>query len=99
MWQPYRAASYNSYSEALKGLYKQGTPMSFYKGNGVRAIHILLFHKLNSEMTYKVESTIPTYWKQLKEIPLASELLLSCSVDLILQPLHVAESRFILQNR
>ena len=28
-----------------------------------------------------------------------AELLLSCSVDMILQPLHVAESRFILQNR
>lgn len=26
LWQPYRAASYSSYGEALKGLYRQGTP-------------------------------------------------------------------------
>ena len=28
-----------------------------------------------------------------------TELILSCSVDMLLQPLHVAESRFVLQNR
>lgn len=65
----------------------------------MRSLHILLFHKLNSELTYSVEAAVPTYWKQLKEIPLAQELVLSCAVDMILQPLHVAESRFIMQNR
>lgn len=99
MWQPYRAASYSNYGEALKGLYKQGTPYSFYKGNGVRALHIILFHKFNTEMTFKIEQLIPQQWKQLKKIQGAPELLLSCTVDMLLQPLHVAESRLILQNR
>lgn len=99
LWQPFRAASYKNYGESLKGLYKQGTPQAFYKGNGLRSIHILLFHKLNTEMTFGMEKIFGQHWKTIKEVPMLSELMLSCSIDMILQPLHVAESRFILQNR
>lgn len=59
-------------------------------------MHILLFHKLNTELTFKAEGTFGEQWKQIKQVPMLAELLLSCSVDMILQPLHVAESRFIL---
>ena len=50
-------------------------------------------------MTFTMEKIAPVQWKQIKEVPMLPELLLSCSVDMFLQPLHVAESRFILQNR
>ena len=95
MWQPFRPASYPTYAEALTGLYKQGTPRSFFKGNGVRSLHIILFHKLNTEASFTIEKVVPDYWKQIKQVPLLPEVLLSCSIDLLLQPLHVAETRFI----
>ena len=57
MWQPFRQASYLNYGEVMKGLYRQGTPIAFYKGNGVRSLHILLFHKLNHDFTFRMEET------------------------------------------
>ena len=96
LWQPYKPSSYLSYNEALKGLFREGAPTSFYKGNGVRACHILLFHKLNTDLTFRVEQIFGPQWKALKQVPLASEFILSCSVDLLLQPLHVAETRFVI---
>jgi len=64
-----------------------------------RAIHIMLFHKLSTDLTFNVERTIPVYWMQLKDIPMVKELILSCAVDFMLHPLHLAEGRMILQNR
>ena len=85
LWQPYRAPSYASYGEALKGLYKQGTPQAFYKGNAVRAVHILMFHKLNTELIFKVEQIFPAEIKQIKkDMPGLLELILSCSIDMML---------------
>ena len=65
----------------------------------MRSLHILLFHKLNTDFTFRAEQIFGLQWKKLKEVPLASELILSCSVDFLLQPLHVAETRLIMQNR
>ena len=60
LWQPFRPACYVNYSEAIKGIFKQGQPMSFYKGNGVRSLHIILFHKINADLKFRVETNIPT---------------------------------------
>lgn len=99
MWRPFKPNSFQSAAEAMRGTYKQGTPYAFYKGNGVRALHILLFHKLNTDLGFRAESGLGQLWQRVKETPYASELVLSCTVDFCLQPLHVAETRFILQNR
>ena len=37
--------------------------------------------------------------KTLKQTPYVKEFFLSCAIDLLLHPLHVAEARFIMQNR
>lgn len=66
---PYRAPVYRTYFEAIQGLYKQGLG-GFYKGNGVRCLHIVLFHKLNTDLTLAAESKYPEEMKKLKEIPL-----------------------------
>ncbi|CDW89215.1 UNKNOWN [Stylonychia lemnae] len=95
---PYEAPVYRSYFEAYLGLYKQGI-RGFYKGNGVRCLHLVLFHRLNTDLTLYSESTFPQQVKQLKQIPILQELMLSCVVDFALHPLHVAEARFIMQNR
>jgi hypothetical protein len=95
---PYRAPVYRNYFEAYLGLYKQGI-RGFYKGNTVRCLHIVLFHRLNADMTILSESAFPEHMKRIKQVPLAQEFILSCMIDFILHPLHVAEARFIMQNR
>lgn len=99
LWRPFKPASYNNYSECMRALYKQGTPMSFFKGNLTRSIHILMFHKLNTWMAFSAEAQLGQTWKKMKDIPCLTEFLLSCSVDMVLQPLHVAETRITMQNR
>ena len=47
----------------MRALYRQGTPWAFYKGNMVRSIHILLFHKLNTHATFVAEGTFGQQWK------------------------------------
>jgi len=91
---PFKAAVYRNYFEASSGLYRQGF-LGFYKGNGVRCAHIITFHKLNTEISLRYEEEL----KRLRAVPLASEFLLSTAIDMLLHPLHLAESRFILQNR
>lgn len=84
LWRPFKAASYNNYTECMRALYKQGAPMSMFKGNLTRSIHILAFHKLNTWGAFSAEAQLGQTWKQMKEIPLLTEFLLSCSVDMIL---------------
>ena len=65
----------------------------------MRCVHILLFHRLNSDLNFMVETTFPEQYKQTKSIPCLNEFLLSASINMLLHPLHLAETRFILQNR
>jgi len=95
---PFRPLVYRSYWESIQGIYKQGAA-GFYKGNGVRCLHIGLFHRLNADLNFGAEQAFPEQFKQLKQIPCAPEFLLTCTIDLLLHPLHQAEARFILQNR
>jgi hypothetical protein len=46
---PFKAPVYRSYWECFQGIYRQGFT-GFYKGNGVRSLHILLFHRMNSDL-------------------------------------------------
>ena len=50
-------------------------------------------------MTFLSETTFPELVKKLKSMPGAQEFLLTCTIDLLLHPLHIAETRFIAQNR
>ena len=65
---PFRAPVYRSYWEAINGLYKQNLA-GFYKGNGVRSFHILLFHRMNTDLTFWTESAFPNQIKAIKKIP------------------------------
>ena len=73
--------------------------MAFYKGNMTRSIHITLYHKLNTNLTFAAESALGPTWKQIKEVPILAEFALATTVDLLLHPLHIAEARLVLQNR
>lgn len=92
---PFRPPVYRTYFEAFQGIYKQGMA-GFYKGNGIRCLHIFLFHRLNTDFTLYTESNLSEQMKIIKQIPFAQEFLLSCGIDFLLHPLHVAEARFIL---
>ena len=96
---PYHAPVYRTYFEAYLGLYKQGL-RGFYKGNFIRCQHIVLFHKFNTDLTLLFESKLPAqFLQQIKQVPILQEFMISCMIDFMLQPLHVAEARFIMQNR
>ena len=99
LWRPFKPPSYTGYSECLRALYRQRMPMSLYKGNLTRSVHLFAFHKLNTYGTFTVESLLGPTWKQMKEIPLLTDFLLAALVDMMLQPLHVAETRMTIQNR
>ena len=59
----------------------------------------MLFHKLNTKLTFTAEQVFGKNWKTIKEKPMLAEFLLASTVDLLLHPLHVAETRIVLQNR
>ena len=65
LWQPFKPAVYSSYQEAVQGLYRQGSPYAFYKGNVPRSLHVLLFHKTNAMVNFKLEKN--PLWKELKK--------------------------------
>ncbi len=62
---PFKPPVYRTYFEAFQGLYKQGS-RAFFKGNGVRSMHIFFFHKLNTDLTLWSEAAYPQEMKQLK---------------------------------
>jgi len=84
LWRPFKPASYSNYIECMRALYKQGSPWSLYKGNLTRSVHILLFHKMNTWMSFTAESQFGQQWKEIKEIPVLPEFMLSCMVDMFL---------------
>lgn len=86
------------YFEAIAGLYKQGF-RAYYKGNGIRCLHIILFHKLNTEMQLASDGVFKGLFENLAKFPLGRELFIACAIDFVLHPLHLAEARFIMQNR
>ena len=97
---PFKPPVYRSYWESLQGIYKQGGFRGFYKGNGVRTAHIILFHKLNTDLSFFMEDNLPPHvFQELKSKPLLKEFLLATTLDTLLHPLHLAETRFIMQNR
>jgi hypothetical protein len=52
---PFRPPVYRTYFEAFQGIYKQGMG-GFYKGNGIRCLHIFMFHRINTDVTLFSES-------------------------------------------
>lgn len=37
--------------------------MAYYKGNATRSIHIMLYHKLNTQLTFTAEAALGPKWK------------------------------------
>jgi hypothetical protein len=92
--KPYRAPIYMSYAECINGLYKQGI-LGFYKGNGCRVIHVLLYDLIRNDVTCQSDFgemvfQRDSFWRDYAAATVAS---------LFLHPLHFAEARYVLQNR
>lgn len=82
---PFKPSSYTNYMECTHGLMRQGI-LSFYKGNGIRCTHMLLFQYLRTDISLRVDKmrggTFAT------SIPLVKEFLIATGVDFLLHPLH-----------
>ena len=93
--KPYRAPIYRTYYECVKGLYNQGV-FAFYKGNGLRLAHGYLYLTLMNQIHTDyldgddVMESSPSYGKTL-----CAGLFASASLHF----LHLAEARYVLQNR
>lgn len=93
---PFKRTSYGNYLELTQSLLRQGL-LSLYKGNGVRCMHLILFQYLKTDLGLRIEK--PTGGNFGRNLPYAKEFLIATMVDFLLHPLHVAEARFIMQNR
>lgn len=93
--KPFRAPVYRTYYECIKGLYKQGL-LAFYKGNGLRLtygyLYVTIVNNIHAEYLDgdDVMDIKPSYGKSL------AAGLCAC---VPLHFLHLAEARFVLQNR
>jgi hypothetical protein len=92
--KPYRAPIYRNYLECIQGLYKQGL-LGFYKGNGVRCAHVLLYQAFRNDMQRQLDwgNNIfkrNSFWRDFAAASLAG---------IFLHPLHLVEARLVLQNR
>ena len=93
---PFKASIYSGYMEATHSLFRQGL-LSFYKGNGIRCLHMMLFQYLRTDFSLRVDKHTGGNFG--KNLPFVKEFLIATVVDFLLHPLHLAEARFILQNR
>lgn len=94
--KPYRAPIYRTYQECIQGLYRQGI-LAFYKGNLLSLVvfwQILLYPK-NWEYNWRFNNS-----KKVNEKPGMIWLYgITLGTLLISHPLHLAEARYVLQNR
>lgn len=91
--------SFGSYSEAATHLGKQGI-LGFYKGNTFGIMHSVLQHTLRMNAGYPLviqESKRLTDFRW--HTKFAYFFTTNTIIDLLLHPLHLAQSRFVLQNR
>lgn len=54
---------------------------------------------MNTNLTFAMEAAFGPKWKEIKDVPILQEFILATTVDLMLHPLHLAESRFVLGHR
>ncbi|CAI2372067.1 unnamed protein product [Moneuplotes crassus] len=88
---PYRAPVYQTYGECIRGLYKQGV-LGFYKGNLYRHHYMLSTSLLQLNIAHRLEDRIGSF-------RFFCHLFAGITADTLFHPLHLIESRYILQNR
>lgn len=92
--RPRQTYSALTYREAFKLLGQQGV-LGFYKGNGIGLIYALTQGTLKSLSN----GFVTRYGELTDRNKLVLSLGLSTIIDIALQPLHVVQSRLILQDR
>jgi len=89
--QPYRAPIYLTYKECIRGLYQQGI-LGFYKGNGMRHFGMFMTSLLSVNISFELNRLTGKNWY-------TNHLVAVMVADMFTHPIHLLESRFILQNR
>ncbi len=94
-----QAPTVGTYREAQELLTKQGL-LGFFKGNCFRILHSVLQHTLRMNAGYPL---VILDSKRLTEMPIFAKFsyffTTNLLIDLIIHPLHLGETRFVLQNR
>merc|ERR1712194_42540 len=95
----FKAPVYNSYRQVFTALGYQGL-LGFYKGNGLGLVHLFFTNNLKFMAIWPAEKNALLKHEELTDIArLGYYTATGIAVDTIFQPLHVLQSRFILQNR
>jgi len=95
----FKAPVYNSYRQVFTALGNQGL-LGFYKGNGLGLVHLFFTNNLKFMAIWPAEKNALLKHEELTDIArLGYYTATGIAVDTIFQPLHVLQSRFILQNR
>lgn len=89
--EPYRAPIYRTYRECITGLYRQGW-LGFYKGNLFRQSYFFLSGVSQIEAAFWIKRKTGHY-------SYLNHLAGAIIADIFFHPLHLVESRYILQNR
>ena len=89
--RPYTAPIYRSYREWITGLYRQGI-LGFYKGNFYRHTYITFVSFCQVEMLFRIKKMtgFQGHFTHLFSFIVSS---------MLFHPMHMLESRYILQNR
>lgn len=94
-----QAPTVSTYRQAQELLAKQGL-LAFFKGNCFRISHSVLQHTLRMNAGYPL---IILDSKRVTEIPFFAKFsyffATNLLIDLVIHPLHLGETRFVLQNR
>lgn len=69
--------------------------MAFYKGNGVRVLHIYVYSVLRNDLGYYFDNGESIFRKD----SFIRDFAAATIASMFLHPLHLAEARLILQNR
>ena len=93
--KPFRAPIYRTYWECIKGLNKQGI-LGFYKGNGLRLSYYVLYMHCIQELNHNYIEGEDVLQSRTSFLKIFSVNLAACTC---LHFLHLAEARFVLQNR
>jgi hypothetical protein len=95
----FKAPVYTSYRQVFTALGNQGL-LGFYKGNALGLFHLFMTNNLKFQVIWPTQQTALLKHEEMSDgARFLYYTVTGCLVDSIFQPLHVLQSRFILQNR
>lgn len=97
--KPFRAPVYTSYKEAFQALGNQGL-LGFYKGNMLGLLHTWFGTFTRLQALHNLEYNNHHFYQNSSNFMKGLYVTIVCTtVDMMVHPLQLMQSRFVLQNR